>query len=111
MAGIEKITGVLFSFRKTAEPFVLPKGVKRVPSTRDQFVGITLMSHIPHEFVLWKVEDIMKGNAKLHHAEIGCEVSSTPRNSLDDFLPDLATEPIEFFKAELLDVRRFLYLV
>jgi hypothetical protein len=80
MAGIEKITGVLFSFRKTAEPLVLAKGVKRVLSARDQFVSITLMSHIPHQFVLGKVEDIMQSNAKLHDAEIGCEVSSTPRN-------------------------------
>jgi hypothetical protein len=104
MAGIEKITGVLFSFRKTAEPFVLPEGVKRVLSARDQFVGIALMSHIPYELVLWKFEDIMKGNAKLHDAEIGCQVSSTPRNRLDDFLPDLATEPMEFFKSESFNV-------
>jgi len=104
MAGIEKITGVFFSFRKTAEPFVLAEGVKRVLSARDQFVSITLMSHIPDEFVLWKVEDIVKGNAKFDDAEIGSQVSSTPRNSLDDFLPDLATEPMAFFKIESFDV-------
>jgi hypothetical protein len=111
MARIEEITGVFFSFRETAEPFVLPKGVKRVLSSRDQFVGITLVSHIPDEFVLGEVEDIMKGNAEFHHTEIRSEVSSAPRNSLDDLLSDLATEPIEFFKIESFDVRRFLYVV
>lgn len=71
MAGVKGIIGTFFPFWKAAESFILADGVKLVPPTGDQFMGIDLMAHIPDQLVVGGVEDVVEGQGKLDNTQAG----------------------------------------
>jgi hypothetical protein len=98
VTGIEDIIRTLLPLGKTADPLILPQGVKTIPPPGQELVGIALMAYVPYQFVPREVEDIVKGHCQLHHPQIGREVTPVFRNRGDDLLPYLMAEPLELLQ-------------
>ena len=76
MACFNHVVGTFLPLGKTAEALVLTQGVKPVPPTGQQFMGIGLMAHIPDDFVIRRIKDIMQGDGKFHHSETGRKMAA-----------------------------------
>lgn len=50
------------------------------------------MAHIPDEFVIWGVEDVVERDSELHHAEAGAQVAPGFRHGVHDLLPQLCSQ-------------------
>ena len=55
---------------------------------RQDLVPVSLMTHVPDEFVLGRVEDMMHGNCKFNDSETGAEVAP----GLRDLVHDVGTQ-------------------
>ena len=51
---------------KATQTTPLPEGGKVFLPTRQDFMYIRLMPHVPHDLVLGQIKDIMKRHSKLH---------------------------------------------
>ena len=60
-------------------------------------MGIDLMSGIPNEPVMRKVEDAVQGDGKFNDTEIGGKVNGAMIVELAEFVPDFGGELVEFF--------------
>jgi hypothetical protein len=99
VTGIEDIIRTLLPLGKTADPLILPQGVKTIPPPGQELVSIALMAYVPYQFVLREIEDIVKGNRQLYHPQIGREMPSISRNRGDDLLPYFVAEPLELLQS------------
>ena len=59
MAGVEGIVDALLPLAKTAEPFMLPEGVKLLGSPGQELMGIGLIAGIPDDLVLRRVQQVV----------------------------------------------------
>ena len=63
---------------------MLPERVELVPAAGEQFMGVGLVPHIPDQFVLGEIKDVVDGNGEFNRTETGCQVSPGPRDDLYD---------------------------
>ena len=69
--GVELALGPL---RKTAQSAQLAQAIHAVAPAREDFVGVGLVAHIPHQAVLWRVKNVMQGYGELDRTEVGTQV-------------------------------------
>ena len=74
MPHAEYVVFAFAAFGKACQALVLAHGVHAVFAPREDFVGIGLMPHIPHQVVVRGVVNIMQGEGKLHRAEVAGEM-------------------------------------
>ena len=51
-------------------------GGKGARSSRQNFMNIRLVTYIPHQLVLWRIKDFMKGDRQLNNAQVRRQMSS-----------------------------------
>jgi hypothetical protein len=66
--------------------------MENLPSSRQDFMAIGLVSHIPDDLVIGCMENIMEGYGKFYHPKARAEVSRIGRYNLYDKLPKLGTK-------------------
>ncbi len=76
VAGIKGICRALHTLRKAAHSTEFSQCIKAILSAGEYFVSVTLMSHIPDDLVPVKIKCQMQRHGQLHHAEIGCQMST-----------------------------------
>ena len=64
----------------------------RLTATGQDLVGIGLMTYVPHQPVVRRIEDMMQRDCELDHAKACAEMASSGRHSVDHHLPHLARE-------------------
>ena len=69
---------------------------------------IGLMSHIPDDFILWKIQADMKRHRQLHSPQIGCQVTAGLTYFAHQEPPDFSGQFFVLFRLDLLYVIRFL---
>ncbi len=74
---MRRAKGVVFTLgalRKTTQATELAQGVHAVTPTGQNFVGIGLVAHVPHNAIVRRVVDIVQRHGEFHGAEIGAEM-------------------------------------
>ncbi len=75
MTGRERIIFALVRIRKTTQTAKLAVGVETVGTACYQLVTIGLMTNIPYNPVIGRIEYVMKSHCKLHRTHTGGEVT------------------------------------
>ncbi len=67
---------------------------------------VGLVSHVPDQAVVRRLEDIVKGNRQLDGTQPGCEVTATGRDRLNEEFPQLAGYRGQLGQRKLAQIRR-----
>ena len=76
MRGAERIVFALRAFRETRKPAALPDRADAVAPARQDLVRIRLMTDIPDQPVMRRVEDVVQRQGQLDDAEAGAEMTA-----------------------------------
>jgi hypothetical protein len=71
--------GVVFTFipaRKTRQAAQLAQAGHALAPTREDFVRVSLMTHVPDQTVMGGIENVMQGNGQLDCAKVRAQVSA-----------------------------------
>ena len=63
MTGIKNIVMTLFHIGESHQPIFLPYGINPVFTACKHFMCITLMPHIPYDFIIRSIKYIMKSKS------------------------------------------------
>ena len=96
VARVKGIAVALLALRESAHAAVLAQPVKPGPAPGQDLVGVGLVPHIPDHLVLRKMEDPVHGDGELHHTQVGGQVAACPADLLDQELPDLPRQLLQF---------------
>ncbi len=58
-------------------------------STRQNFMNIGLVTHIPNQSVFWSVKHIVQCKCQFHHSQTGPQMPFFSRQHIDDKSPQL----------------------
>ena len=72
--------------------------------TSQDLVPVRLVSHIPHDPVVRRVEHVVQGHCQLSHAERRAEVPPRLGDDVDDVAAELVAELAELREGEVLEV-------
>ena len=100
------VAGALAGLREARDTAVLAQRAEPLEPSRDQLVGVGLVAHVEHEFVMGAVDHAVHGEDDLHRAERRGDVPACLRRHADDLLADLVREDPEFLVVEQLKVGR-----
>ena len=89
---------------ETAQPAVLPNGVKLLPTSGQQFVGVRLVARIPDDEIPGRVQQVVKGDGQFDDAEVGGEMAADVGNDRDDLLADFLADLRELFRRQILEI-------
>mmetsp|Transcript_4790 Transcript_4790/g.10892 ORF Transcript_4790/g.10892 Transcript_4790/m.10892 type:complete len:238 (-) Transcript_4790:482-1195(-) len=84
MPGTERIIFTLLSFTKPTHATQLPQRRKTIPPSRQHFMSITLMCHIPNNIILGHIKHIMQRDSKLRNTQTGTKMSTRFGYGFDD---------------------------
>ena len=87
MAGAKGIEGRLVPAGESAQTTISADGGELVAPTCDDFMGIRLMPHIPHQLVVRGVKNVVQGKGELYSAETRGKVSRVLGKGVYDKVP------------------------
>ena len=114
IAGMSGDEGVVFTLRrisKRREAFELSVCMKAVPATRENLMRVSLMTYVPNELVLRRVEDIMQRYRQLDSTQRRSQMTGVLAQRLDDKIPQLRTHRRQFLYLQFLQIRRRINLI
>ena len=79
---------------------------ERVAASCEYLVSVGLVSHIPDDAVVGRVEDIVQRHGQLHHSERRGEVSGVHREFLHDVAPQFGAQFRQLSDGELSEIGR-----
>jgi len=89
------------AFRKTGQPVFPPQCVEFFTPSRQQFVRVALMSDVPNQFIVGRVEHIMQSDRQFDDAQTGAQMPARVRHDADNFLPDFLSQTRQIVKRQL----------
>ncbi len=107
-AAVAHAEGVVLTFAalgETAEALVQPVGVEQFTPSGEDLVPVGLVSHVPNELVVGRVEDVVQCHGELHHAKAGAEVAALHAHHVDDEVAELLAHLIELRFGDRAQVR------
>lgn len=106
MTSAEMIEGAFRPFEITSDSVLLAKRVEIVETTGDELVGISLMSHIPDNFVPVEIEGLVEGQGQFDNPKTRSQMSAAGGDNLEMSLADLASDVLQFRQAESMQLVR-----
>lgn len=79
MSAAESIVRTLGHTREAADTAQLAIGPKRLAAPGNDFMGIGLMPHVPHDFIVRSIEYVVQSDGKLHRSQARSQVSRIGR--------------------------------
>ncbi len=76
MSGAKSIVFAFTPFEESANAMQLSNGVEATLPAGKNFVKVRLMSNVPHQFILWRIENVVKGDCKFDGSQSGTEVAA-----------------------------------
>lgn len=104
MAGAENIVLALLAGEKSGDPSHLPERRKSLRASRDDFVRVSLVTHVPDQRFAGRIENIMKGDCNFNGAETCAEVTAVFQAARENDLADIFRVVAELFGRELLKI-------
>ena len=71
MSRHKRVMDTFMRFRETGDAVLLAQCGKLLSASRQQFMSIALMSHVPDNGILWAVENTVESHSQLHDTQIG----------------------------------------
>jgi hypothetical protein len=105
--GVRRSEGIVLAFVTLGEAREAAGGAERanaVAAAGQDLVGIALMSHVPDQLVLGRVEDGVDRHGQLDNAEAGAEVAAGDGDRRDRLGSQLVSDPAEFRHGEATQV-------
>ena len=93
------------------ETTVLADRLQLLAPAGENLVGVGLMTYVPEDLVVRRVQQRVQRYGQLARAEIGAEVTADLPHSVDDVLAHLLGELREFLLGERLEVLGAVYAV
>ena len=85
----------LAALREAAQTAELAQRVHALAATRQNFVRVGLVAHIPHQSVIGRVEHIVQSHREFHRAQVGAEVATGARHALQYIATQLIGQGFE----------------
>ncbi|TXT42998.1 MAG: hypothetical protein FD137_1969 [Spirochaetes bacterium] len=102
MPCLENVVGAFASLGKAGNPTSLPDLGKTFLAPCKELVGIGLMSHVPYQGVLGRIEDPVQSDSEFYDTEVGGEMASILTHRVDDEASHFLGESPQFFHRKLL---------
>ena len=83
----------------------LPQGREATAATGQDLMDVRLMSGIPQDGVIRRVEHAMQGDGELHHPQIGTQVAPSPRHRMHQEVTDLVGKDRQLLVVEPRQIR------
>ena len=106
MADAESIVLALATLRKTRNAAVHPQPGHSGSATGEDFVRIGLMTDVPNQTVVRRIEDVMQGDRQLYRAKVGREMPAGPGDRLEQKSAQLVGQLQQLPTIELAHLRR-----
>ena len=94
-AGVGRAKGVIGAFAafgEAGQTILHPQGADPVATSCQDFMGITLMGHVPNNLVLGGVENRMQGDGHFHNTQPRSKVTTRHRHGRNRLGPHLISE-------------------
>ena len=84
---------------------------KTIPAPRQQFMCISLMSHVPQDLVFREIEHPVQRHRQFHDSQICSQVSPVLRHRLHDLLAQFPAQLRQLVRFQLFHIGRRLYMI
>ena len=108
-ARVTRAVAIVLAFgaeEKAVQPLVLPHGVNAIEPAGEHLVDVALVTDVEDELVLRRVENAMKRDGQLDHAEIRAEMAAGLREHFDQLIAHFLRELRKAFLRQRFHVRR-----
>ena len=102
----EMIKAAFTALEISGNTIFLTQGVEGPETPRNQFVGISLVAHIPNNPILIQIEGLVQSKGEFHYPETRAEMATTGGDHLQMALSDLTGNVLEFSDAETMQLIR-----
>src|SRR5580658_1232619 len=106
MAHSEGIVLAFGPFGKAAQSIVFPITGELVPAPGEDLMPVGLMSDVPYQLVIRRVENVMQCHCQLYHAQTGRKMPAMDAHRINNKLPELVAELLQLLPAQFLEVGR-----
>ena len=79
MSGNESVILTFSRVGETADSFEFPERMESLPASGQDFVPVSLMSDVPNDPVVGRIEDIMQGDGQFDSTEAGSQMAGVFR--------------------------------
>ena len=102
----KRIELTLVTPRKPRQAVALPQSGHLVPTSGQDFVGIGLVAHIPHQAVMGGVEDIVQRHRQFHRAQVGAQVTAGFGDAVEQISPEFIGQGAQLLARQLAQIGR-----
>ena len=106
MTGTEGVVGAFAHLGEAADAAVGAYGLEGFAPTGQNLMGVRLVSYIPDELVVGRVEDIVQGHGEFDGAEARCQVAGMGGECVNNIGAQLIGDALQFAGVEFLEVGR-----
>jgi hypothetical protein len=106
MRGAKGVVAAFIAPRKTAEAAELAQAGHAFAPAGQDFVRIGLVTHVPDQPVIGRVEHIVQGDRELHGAEVGTQVPAGLRHAVQHIGAQLVGQRLELVPRQQAQVCR-----
>src|SRR5207253_3007941 len=92
--------------QKAADAAILLHGWELIAASSQNFVGVSLMAHVPHQPIGRSVEGIMKRYRQFHRAQRSPRVPAYARHRFEYVLPYLVRDSLQLVKVQFTQIER-----
>src|SRR4030095_13898907 len=96
---------VVFTFTsswKTAKSLILSVGNKIIAPAGENFMPVSLVSHIPNQLIVGRIENIMECNGQFNHAKARTKMTPMNADNINDVLAQFVANLVKLFAGEFL---------
>ena len=106
MATGKRVVLALIGRGERAQPAKLAVCLEKVAASGEDFMGVCLMPHVPHDAVVGRAEHIVQGHGEFYHTEARRQVSGIDREFTDNVRPQFFAERRKLLLWQLAEVFR-----
>ena len=96
-----KVSKGLSDLLESRQTLQLTHARHALAATGQDFVRIRLVTDIPHDAIMWRVEDVMQGDGQFDHSQPGAKVPPRPCDRIQQIVSELLGQFDELLGAKV----------
>ena len=100
MRGAKGVELAFVATGKSAQTMTLAQAAHLFAPTRQNFVGISLVAHVPHDAVMRRVEHIVKSHRQLDRAQVRAQMPARFGHAVQQVIAQLIGQGFELRTAQ-----------
>src|SRR5262249_7252240 len=104
MANSKSIIFAFASIGKSTQPFIFSVGGKIVTASGENFMPISLMTHIPYDLIIRSIENMMKRYGKFNNPKAGSKMAPMQTYNINDILPQFIGKLLQLIHCQLFQI-------